>query len=79
MPLSENQAKLLGALFAESERRCSVRELGAMADVPERTARREISGLERSGLAAGTGRGWQITGRGRALFQKPVYREYGRR
>jgi hypothetical protein len=45
--------------------------------VPERTARREIAELDILGLAHGTGRGWRITGAGRALFRKPVYRDYG--
>lgn len=77
MPLSENQAKLLGALFAESDRNVAVRELCRMVDLSEHVGARAIAALERSGLAKGTGRGWRITGTGRALFRKPVYREYG--
>jgi DeoR/GlpR family transcriptional regulator of sugar metabolism len=78
MPLSENQAKLLGAMIAE-DRRVSVRELSRQTDLSEHVARKEIAELARCDLAAGTGRGWSPTGRGRALFQKPVYREYARR
>jgi len=78
MPLSENQAKLLGALIAEDGRRISVRELSRQTDLSEHVARREIAALAHCDLVAGTGRGYLPTGRGRALFQKPVYREYGR-
>ncbi|WP_280185505.1 MULTISPECIES: hypothetical protein [Nocardia] len=78
MPLSENQAKLLGALFAESDRRLPVRELSRMTDLSERVAALDAAELQRSGLAQGTGRGYCLTGAGRALARKPVYREYAR-
>ncbi|MGW4717683.1 hypothetical protein [Nocardia sp. NPDC004260] len=77
MPLSENQAKLLGAL-AVSDRRLPVRELCGMTDLSERVAAQDVAALQRSGLAQGTGRGYRITGAGRALARKPVYREYAR-
>lgn len=77
MPLSENQAKVLGAL-AQAEHHLPVREICRLTELSEYVAGRDIAELERSGLATGTGRGWQITSRGRALFRKPVIREYGR-
>lgn len=77
MPLSENQAKVLGALFAEAERLLPVREIVRMTDLSEHITSRAVAALQDSGLAAGTGRGWRITGTGKALFRKPVYREYG--
>ncbi|MCC3333610.1 hypothetical protein [Nocardia abscessus] len=79
MPLSEPQAKLLGALIAEDGRRVSVRELSRQTDLSEHVARKEIAELAHCDLVAGTARGWLPTGRGRALFRKPVYREFSRR
>lgn len=78
MPLSENQAKVLGALF-QSERHLPVREISRLTDLSVHVAGQDIAELGRCGLATGTGRGWRITPRGRALFRKPVVREYGSR
>ncbi|UGT65352.1 hypothetical protein LTT66_18455 [Nocardia gipuzkoensis] len=77
MALTETKAKVLGAL-AESERRLTVRELSELTELSERVADQDAAELERSGLAQGNGRGYRITGAGRALASKPVYREYGR-
>ncbi|MGO4616830.1 hypothetical protein AB4305_19875 [Nocardia sp. 2YAB30] len=76
MALTESQAKVLGALFAESPRALSVPDLCGWVDVPGRTVYRAMDELVRSGLAEGTRRRWRITSSGRALFQKPIYRDY---
>jgi predicted transcriptional regulator len=76
MALSETQAKVLAALFAESPRALPVRKLSGWVDLSEHTAKYAMRALERSGFAESTARGWRITTRGRAMFQRPVFREY---
>jgi len=78
MPLSENQAKVLAALLVGPSRPHSVRGISELVKVSQRTTSRALAALEKSGLAQGTDRGWRITSTGRALFNKPVYGEYGR-
>ncbi len=77
MPLSENQAKVLAALLVQPRSPRSVRGISELVEVSQRTTTRALIKLEDSGLAQATDRGWRITSTGRALFNKPVYGEYG--
>ncbi|MFI7667814.1 hypothetical protein [Nocardia sp. NPDC049526] len=83
MPLTEPQAKVLGVLAGlKPAEALTVRELCSATGLNPSRARAIVTRLSYDGLLSGTSRtpaAYWITTHGRAIIQKPAYRDYVRR